>query len=213
MNTRQMISLLMAARGMSNSELAKELGVTPSYISQILNGKRGIGPAMLRKLENVLGGPLDELEHKKYSQKLYNILRDEQSAYPRLATTKAIPLLSLEEVPGYIERIGKPLEGRKTNWLELGANDPLSFATTISSDENAPDLNPNSIVVISPSTSPSDGDYALVAQGDQFKIRRIKRVKKAGIVVWDNKGRDMEIYPSGKGIRIVGKVVTSIRNF
>ena len=45
----------LAERGVTQSQLAKHIGVTPGVINQICNGKRGVSPEMAKKLAAALG--------------------------------------------------------------------------------------------------------------------------------------------------------------
>ena len=52
--------------GLTKADVARELGVTLSLISQIESGKRNATPAMIRRLEQVFNCPVVVLERKRY---------------------------------------------------------------------------------------------------------------------------------------------------
>ena len=45
----------LAERGISQTQLARHIGVTPGVINQICNGRRGVSPEMAKKLAVALG--------------------------------------------------------------------------------------------------------------------------------------------------------------
>lgn len=45
----------ISARGIRQQELAKQMGIAKTVISEIINGKRNLTPALSLNLENVLG--------------------------------------------------------------------------------------------------------------------------------------------------------------
>lgn len=55
------IKELLAERGMTGKELAKVLGVTPQYVSSIVNGGRSVSLNALISVADALNVPLSEL--------------------------------------------------------------------------------------------------------------------------------------------------------
>lgn len=51
----------LASMGWNQGDLAEEMGVTPSYITQILGRHRGVGLDVLENVANALDVPADEL--------------------------------------------------------------------------------------------------------------------------------------------------------
>ncbi len=52
------IRSLMAAEGISQSELARRMGVTPAQVTKILSGRENLGLKTIAKVEAALGKPL-----------------------------------------------------------------------------------------------------------------------------------------------------------
>ncbi len=52
------IRSLMAADGISQSELARRMGVTPAQVTKILSGQENLGLKTIAKVESALGKPL-----------------------------------------------------------------------------------------------------------------------------------------------------------
>ncbi len=56
------IRSLMAADGISQSELARRMGVTPAQVSKILSGQENLGLKTIAKVESALGKPLFSMD-------------------------------------------------------------------------------------------------------------------------------------------------------
>ncbi len=52
------IRSLMASEGISQSELARRMGVTPAQVTKILSGQENLGLKTIAKVETALGKPL-----------------------------------------------------------------------------------------------------------------------------------------------------------
>lgn len=52
---RQNVIILLERRGWNRSDLARAMGVKPSFISQILNGYRDPGLALVERVANAIG--------------------------------------------------------------------------------------------------------------------------------------------------------------
>jgi transcriptional regulator with XRE-family HTH domain len=48
--------------GVSQNKLAKSLGMSPSYLSEILSGKRRINPKLAQRIEDVSKGEVSRME-------------------------------------------------------------------------------------------------------------------------------------------------------
>ena len=48
--------------GISQNKLAKGLGISPSYLSEILSGKRQINPKLAQRIEDVSKGEVSRME-------------------------------------------------------------------------------------------------------------------------------------------------------
>jgi transcriptional regulator with XRE-family HTH domain len=66
--------------GLTKADVARELGVTLSLISQIESGKRNATPAMIRRLAQVFNCPVVILERKKYATVATDTETDEDAA-------------------------------------------------------------------------------------------------------------------------------------
>lgn len=73
---KKRIERLMKERGMSNKTLSNKLGVSQSYVSQILSEKqyRGIGRNTLVKLANIFHVPVDVLLSAEILKKNYRVI-------------------------------------------------------------------------------------------------------------------------------------------
>jgi len=57
-SSNEMIKKIRAQRGLSQEDMAKDLGVTSNYISLVENGRKNAGNAFLKKLSNKYSIPL-----------------------------------------------------------------------------------------------------------------------------------------------------------
>ena len=57
---------ILKAKGMKQSDLAKELGVYPQYVSRWMNGTRIPNTEMLLKIANILNVSMDRLTRGMY---------------------------------------------------------------------------------------------------------------------------------------------------
>ena len=85
MNHSKALTVIRAARGIQQKELAELLDVTPSYISRIENGERPMSKKMVEKLSERLSIPVE----------LFNLLAHDASSLKK-QDKKVIDLLSRE---------------------------------------------------------------------------------------------------------------------
>ncbi|MCY9807079.1 helix-turn-helix transcriptional regulator [Lentilactobacillus senioris] len=67
----EQIQSLMISQGLGNTELAKSAGVTASYISSIINGKKSVGRRTAFKISKKLGVTIDDIFFKRFVDKSY----------------------------------------------------------------------------------------------------------------------------------------------
>lgn len=84
MTLGQKIRELRENAGLKQRELAYQLGVGEGFLSKVENGQKPLKREDLRKLNELFKTPIDELESLWLANKVYSIVRDEESALTAL---------------------------------------------------------------------------------------------------------------------------------
>jgi transcriptional regulator with XRE-family HTH domain len=88
--------------GWDQAQMAKELGLNRSYLSQLENGARTIQPWVIKRLEEV------ELGADKGIAKIRSALKDALQGYGELTpSTAAMARACMEYMAGFLERTGQ----------------------------------------------------------------------------------------------------------
>lgn len=122
-------------------------------------------------------------------------------------------------IPVYQRVRGGPLDLASTDvedfvsvpreWLR-GAG---GFAVHIVGDSMAPTLEDGDLVVVKSRAVAQTGDVVVVLVGDEATVKRFRRVRDRVFLVPDNPKHKTLEFPRGEGVRILGKVVRSVRPF
>lgn len=140
--------------------------IDPSYISQILTGKRGFGEKAARKMEERLKLPYNYFDTQKIKQEHENY-----SALPIEQVLKSVPILTWIQAVDY-----------KAAFANLEKNDFIAtdatvrdntFALKINDDIMRPVFEPGSIAIIEPSLSPVPNDYVLAKDGTEATLKKL----------------------------------------
>ena len=71
--SNEQIQKLMASNGFNNTPLAKVVGVKPSYVSSIVNGKKNAGRITAFKMAKELGVEVDDIFFADNVDKSYTV--------------------------------------------------------------------------------------------------------------------------------------------
>jgi transcriptional regulator with XRE-family HTH domain len=84
MTLGQKIRELREKAGLKQRELAYQLGIGEGFLSKVENDQKPLKREDLTKLNNLFKIPIEELEALWLANKLYSIVRDEESALTAL---------------------------------------------------------------------------------------------------------------------------------
>lgn len=149
----------------TNVALANALGdeFSPSYVSQLLNGHRGIGDDVATKIEDRLRLPRGSLDEEK-----------ETETGPSLRGK--VPLISWVQAGQWSEISDQFPPGDAEGWRETTARVGAgAFALRIMGDSMEPTIPRGSVVIIDPSAEAANGRVVVVRQrGDsEATIKRL----------------------------------------
>lgn len=96
-NVAEQVCNLAENQGMTRSELAQRLAVTPAYITKLLNGNPNLTIKSLLKLSDVLGQTLDI----RFAPKL-GIARSTETSLPPTPNIPAIKEYTVTRTPTYV---------------------------------------------------------------------------------------------------------------
>ncbi len=188
---------LMDARGWNQSDLARKLGITPAYISQLFSEHRGFGYRTAHKLAKVFGITPEE------------ILGEEPAGHGesmifRQPNTK-VPLLTWRKAAKYREYINRRDPSFAEEWISFDCDDRNAFALRIERPDNRPFLMESDIVIVSPSAEVHNGNIALVDDGG-LKIRRVIKAERIIALSTTADWPMIEIVKDHRRVRVVGKI-------
>lgn len=185
---------LMEARGWNQSDLARKLGVTPSFISQLFSEHRAFGYRTAHKLAEVFHVTPEE------------ILGEETAGHSefRQPNTK-MPLLTWRKAAKYQEYINRRDPSFAEEWISFDCDDRNAFALRVEQPDNRPFLMEADIVIVSPATEVRNGDIALV-EDRGLKIRRVIKAERIVALSTTADWPMIEVVKDHRRVRVVGKI-------
>lgn len=84
------IRTLMASEGISQSELARRMGVSPAQVTKILSGQDNLGLKTISKVETALGHSLFEIEEESDYSKSVKNKKTRNETFPVFVKSKTV---------------------------------------------------------------------------------------------------------------------------
>ncbi|MCP1675478.1 SOS-response transcriptional repressor LexA [Natronocella acetinitrilica] len=178
------------AEGMTQAELAETLDLAPSYVWQMLNGKRNIGNKTARKIEQRLGLPTGHLDGLNTNSA--GTSKDDPGLYAQGSATLRRAKPSPRKVPviSYIQA-GSPKEvlddhepGNGFEYLSVDdelaeALGPHAFALIVEGLSMADEFKPGDRIIVDPSAALRPGDI-VVAKLEADEAATLKKYRARG---------------------------------
>jgi len=170
MKIGQKIKIAREQKGLSQSELATALGITPQSVQQWEDAKSDMGPkrSRLGDVETALGLPPGSLTRDDY----WRVEQDKPAYKIHNVSTSAPDHLQIPVID-YIQA------GNWTDIQDLGASvdyigtdmelSDKAFAVIIEGDSMKPDFTPGDKVIIDPQVQPVPGDYVIAKLAHEDK--------------------------------------------
>lgn len=164
---------------MSQAELSRRIGITPSTISRWLTGNRGveyIRPVHWRKLQPLLEPYLPaEYRSRRISPEL--------STVPAGALT-SVPVLGMAAAAGYdpiLEPLDDYIAGQGSGTASFADAPPGSFALRVEGDSMQPLFPPGTLLLVGAGQFPKRGQYVVARLADGSVI--VKRYQRKENVI------------------------------
>lgn len=140
----------------TNAALAEALGegFSPSYVSQLLSGHRGIGDDVATKIEDRLNLPRGTLDQ----------LRPNTEIGPEIRGS--VPLISWVQAGEYAEAIDNLAPGRGERIETTIQVKAHTYALRVTGDSMEPEFPEGCIIIVEPDMEPRHGDYTIVKNGN-----------------------------------------------
>lgn len=195
--TKMLLERELSRRGITQTELAKILGVSGPYINQILHGKRGDSSASLIEFAEKLG--VDPFQKEDFPARVYG----------------PIPVISWVHAGAFHECIdswpvgvsgeGEPVFSKKNV-------SPNAFGLRVTGDSMSPRYLDGDIIIIDPSLSHENGEPCVVWLNGEVVFRMIKETDlEIELVPMNDKYPNTVIKKGGRvDFRVIGKVVDMI---
>lgn len=159
------------ANGGAASISRKYPEVDPSYISQILTGKRGFGEKAARKMEERLSLPINYFDTPRTEEGLSN-----HSIKPVEKVLRTVALLDFEQAVNYQEYLKDPA---KCEFIATDANvSTNTFAIRVNDDIMMPIFTLGSAAIVEPDLSPVPNDFVFAKNGSEATLKKL--VKDGG---------------------------------
>ncbi|KJU82595.1 phage repressor [Candidatus Magnetobacterium bavaricum] len=197
---RSKIVRILEQRGIKQRELAEMINVMPQNLNAYMTGKRGFGKKNIERIAKALNVPAEFF----YS--------DPDANRSRIKKAKKVPLISLDKAGVWDRDIDTTQDGYASEWLAFDASDIHAFAIRVVDDAMQPEFRKNDVVIVSPSVTPSMGDFILAKHGKSVLIRRLKILDLAVMLKPLNPDYDTISIPNKdrRLLRIIGKIVAKV---
>lgn len=165
----EQVARLRQLLDLNSAQLAGRLGVTPSYLSQVMGG-RAPGRQLRRSVENLLEA---------------HTVPERGSAEPvpvDQAFPRRVPLVSWARAGHGIdfEDLCRQLE----EWVETDCRDPNAYALTIEGDSMEPEVRAGDAVILAPNSPPRNGDFVVARlQSGEVLFKQYRRLGPEGATV------------------------------
>jgi SOS-response transcriptional repressor LexA len=192
---------LIDMAGLNQSELARKMKVSPTYINQLVQGTRYPGRETLKKLSKALNISID-------------MLMGESRISPATIPRHKIPLISWMSAGQWHEAVNIYQPGYAEDWVSYDIKDTHAFALRVEDDSMDPEYRQGDIIIASPSRKANKGDDVIARYDDVVTFKRLKKLSKALVLLTPLNSVYEDIIIQGKALkkfRIIGPVVGLIR--
>ena len=213
-------------RGMTQRELGLKVGLTSgTYISQIESGEKLPPLETSIKISNALGledtYPFVMHGIRERSSVEYEYLTSRISERPAAeydTSMRVLPVRSWASVAEGNLPTGHAGSPDDVRCIVLdGLEDVDAFVIEIENDWMSPDINAGDLVIISPNTPATSGDYALVRVGgkrgdpmSEIRLARVVLTEKWSHLVPGDIGKNGIITAQSNAVTVLGKVTKRI---
>ncbi|KJU84278.1 repressor protein CI [Candidatus Magnetobacterium bavaricum] len=197
---RSKIVRLLEQRGIKQRELAGMIGVMPQNLNSYMTGKRGFGKKNIDRIAKALNVPVEFF----YS--------DSDANRSRIKKARKVPLISIDKSGVWDNDIDTTQDGYADEFLAFDASDIHAFALKVVGDAMQPEFRKNDIAIVSPSVTPTTGDFVLAKNGNNVIIRRLKILDAAIMLKPLNPNYDDITVPNKdrRFLRVIGKIVAKL---
>ena len=201
------IKELRRARGITQDELGRMLGVQKAAVCKYENEKVGIPQAVLSKLTDIFGVTADHILCRDGAEPLPKGLRDRIRANAPSADAVAVPLLGMVHA-------GEPMlaEENIEDYIPVSAGEVYDgdyfFMEVVGDCMTGDHIAEGAVVLVKKTSDLRDGFIYVVRMEDEVLLRRVKRIKKSIALIPSNPAYDPMIISDGD-IEVVGRVVES----
>lgn len=169
--------------------LAQMAETSPAYLGQVLNGMRGLGDALARKLESRCGKQLGwmDTDHTSADEKVPAFDENVRPANPAL---RPIPVISSVQA-GALRDMETPYPLGSGYAVEYTDDDKLSrwaFGLDVEGQSMMPMFQPGDRIIVDPDLAPNPGDFVVARNGsDQatFKKYRPRGIDSHGEMIFE----------------------------
>lgn len=172
---------IIDASGLKVADFARKFDIEPSYISQLLNGHRGIGEKAARNIEKKVGLEQMALDAGR---------GDTPALLPNVTPApighRLIPIIN-EVQAGTWREIREDFQTTEMLLTDLELSH-YAFALTVRGDSMTPDFREGDRVIIDPEVNPVPGDFVAAVNGSDkatFKKYRERGVDATGATVFE----------------------------
>jgi transcriptional regulator with XRE-family HTH domain len=203
---QQRVKELLHLMHWSYSDLARKLGCSPSYISQLFTNKSNLGTSTAYKLSKTFHVPVEVILGEAPMPADGERERGGAGNVPG----RRIPLIPLPHVIHYsiIVRGGFPSDFGE-EWISFDSDDPYAFAMRVEESDNVPFFRKNDTLVVSPASEITSRAFSVVAIDDSTVI--IRRVHTTGdiaiLTTYDGKA---EVFKTKRHIKVIGRIEARI---
>ncbi|MBO4848974.1 MAG: helix-turn-helix domain-containing protein [Clostridia bacterium] len=201
------IKELRRARGITQDELGRLLGVQKAAVCKYENEKVSIPAAVLKKLMDYFGVTADHILCRDEVTPLPKGMRDLIGASRRENDAALIPLVGMVHA-------GEPMlaEENITDYIPVAAGEVYDgeyfFMEVVGDCMTGDHIAEGSLVLVRRGSDVRDGYIYVVRMEDEVLLRRVKRIKKSIALIPSNPAYDPMIVTDGD-LEVIGRVVES----
>ncbi|MCR5807930.1 MAG: helix-turn-helix domain-containing protein [Clostridiales bacterium] len=198
---------LRRARGITQDELGRLLGVQKAAVCKYENEKVGIPQAVLSKLTDIFGVTADHILCRDEAAPLPKGLRDRIRGGAPVMDAVSVPLVGMVHA-------GEPMlaEENIEDYIPVAAGEVYDgdyfFMEVVGDCMTGDHIAEGAIVLVRKTSDLRDGYIYVIRMGDEVLLRRVKRIKKSIALIPSNPAYDPMIVTGGD-MEVIGRVVES----
>ena len=186
----------------SQSKFAKEIGISPNYLSELESNKKSPSERILKLIEI------------RFAINLNWLLTGEGEMFrnggdhPELIPVAAVPIISAEAPAGFPSL--PPDRDRVKYYIYVPGVPENSYALKVRGDSMLPTIRDGDYVIFVPTTEVKSGDIVIVRNEWNEVVLRRYRVKNGEVLLTSDNPEYPTVKPNDE-YRIIGRVVKKVR--